>query len=71
MKCAICGLSGDYDGAIDDSGDWVCVDCWASGEAYCSGRTAVSAAPAQGIITTHYPQELCRRFVAACNKNIK
>ncbi len=67
MKCAICGLSGDYDGAIDDLGDWVCVDCWASGEADYHGRTAVSASPAQGPVPTYYPSDMRQRFVDACN----
>jgi len=45
MACVFCGQSG-YDGAIDNFGDYICVDCWASGKARSSGRVAKIFVPA-------------------------
>ena len=66
MRCSICGSCG-YDGALDDGGEYVCVDCWADGEAAYRGRTAVSFVPATFSLPVTYPAGMQRRFVAACN----
>ncbi|OPY64117.1 MAG: hypothetical protein A4E56_00171 [Pelotomaculum sp. PtaU1.Bin065] len=47
MKCVLCGQK-NVDGAIDHFGDFVCVDCFATGEARCDGRTAKTLAPVPG-----------------------
>lgn len=48
MRCKICGQSG-VDGAYDQYGDFVCVDCWADGEAYMEGRHAEILSPVPGF----------------------
>ena len=63
--CAICG-SRSYDGAFDANGDFICVDCWATGEAI--GRTAVAACPAYTPYPVNYPRGMGQRFVDACNR---
>jgi len=65
MCCAICGSRG-YDGAFDANGDFICVDCWATGEAI--GRTAVSFRPAFTPYPVDYPVEVRQGFVDACNR---
>lgn len=47
MKCVLCGQK-NVDGAIDQFGDFVCVDCFALGEAKLAGRTAKILAPVPG-----------------------
>lgn len=32
MNCRLCGASDFYDGAIDNGGSFVCIDCIANGE---------------------------------------
>ena len=66
MCCAICGSRG-YDGAFDANGDFICVDCWATGEAI--GRTAVSFCPAVTSYHVHYPAKIGQDFVDACNRS--
>lgn len=66
MRCVICGQGG-VDGATDGGGDYVCVDCWASGEAAHQGREAVGFVGASVGYNVHYPADMQRRFVAACN----
>jgi len=51
MRCKICGQSG-VDGAYDQYGDFVCIDCFATGEAYMSGLHAEMLAPVPGF---NYP----------------
>jgi len=46
-KCALCGQR-NVDGAIDQFGEFVCVDCFATGEAKFSGRRANILAPVPG-----------------------
>lgn len=64
--CAICGQR-NVDGAIDDCGDYICIDCWASGEAGAGGRYAVIAVPAITSYHVDYPPEMHERFLRACN----
>lgn len=66
MKCAMCSQR-DVDGAVDDSGEYVCVDCWASGEARFAGRTATSFMPAIVPYSVNYPSAMQQRFLDACN----
>ena len=47
MGCALCG-QGSVDGAIDQFGEFVCVDCFANGEAHFDGREAEVLAPVPG-----------------------
>jgi hypothetical protein len=47
MKCVLCGQE-NVDGAIDQFGDFVCVDCWALGEAQYVGCKAKILAPVPG-----------------------
>jgi len=47
MGCVICGQK-NVDGAIDQHGDFVCVDCFATGEASMAGRKAEVLAPVPG-----------------------
>jgi hypothetical protein len=47
MKCVLCGQK-NVDGAIDQFGDFVCVDCFALGEAQYAGREAKILAPVPG-----------------------
>lgn len=47
MKCDICGQR-NIDGAIDQFGDFVCVDCFATGEAKFAGRKAEVLSPVPG-----------------------
>lgn len=47
MGCVLCGQS-YVDGAIDQMGDFVCVDCFANGEAHFNGREAEIIAPVPG-----------------------
>ena len=65
MICILCG-SRDYDGAFDDHDDFICVDCWATGEAV--GHIAKMASPAPFAFPVKYPAETLNRFVNACNK---
>lgn len=67
-RCAICGSSG-YDGAIDDGGDYVCVDCWANGEAALDGRHAEAFVPADVPYQVSYPPDMARGFLDACNRH--
>lgn len=67
MNCAMCSQS-DVDGAMDSHGDYVCVDCWASGEAAHEGRTAKAFVPAATSYDVHYPAEMKQRFLDACNR---
>ncbi len=48
MKCTICGQR-NVDGAIDQNGEFVCVDCFADGSAKFSGRKAEAMAPVPGF----------------------
>lgn len=47
MKCIICGQS-NVDGADNQYGEFVCLDCWADGSAEYEGYIAVSASPVPG-----------------------
>ena len=47
MKCVLCEQR-NVDGAMDQCGDFVCVDCWATGEAKFSGRKAKVLSPVPG-----------------------
>jgi hypothetical protein len=47
-KCILCGQR-NVDGAIDQYGDFICVDCWALGDAKMNGRTAKTLAPVPGF----------------------
>ncbi|WP_064214564.1 hypothetical protein [Anoxybacillus flavithermus] len=67
MRCVICG-QGYVDGAIDGFGDYVCVDCWASGEAEYEGREAVEFVEADVPYYVDYPSESVARFLDACNR---
>jgi hypothetical protein len=66
MKCVICGSRG-YDGCLDEGGDYVCVDCWANGEAAIQGRRADTYVPAEFYTHVDYSAEMQRNFVRACN----
>lgn len=66
MACVFCGQSG-YDGAIDNFGDYICVDCWASGKARSSGRVAKIFVPADVPYQVEYPPEVAQAFLDACN----
>jgi len=66
MGCAICGQR-NVDGAIDDFGDYICVDCWATGEAAMEGRRAVSFVPAVVPYQVEYPAEVVQKFLDGCN----
>jgi len=48
-KCALCGQK-NVDGAIDQFGDFICVDCLALGEARFAGRKAKVLTPVPGYI---------------------
>ncbi len=47
MKCVLCGQK-NVDGAVDQFGDFVCVDCFATGDAAVAGRVAKVLAPVPG-----------------------
>lgn len=47
MGCVICGQR-NVDGAIDQCGNFVCVDCFATGEAKYHGRRAEVICPVPG-----------------------
>jgi len=66
-RCAICNAPDFYDGAINQYGDYVCVDCWAAGEGEIRGYRAEIASLAEGIVPTHYPASMQRDFLRACN----
>lgn len=66
MGCVICGQS-NVDGAMDNFGDYVCVDCWANGEAAFEGRVAEAFVPAQVSYHVDYPVDMQQRFLDACN----
>jgi hypothetical protein len=66
MNCTICG-QGNVDGAIGTSGGYICVDCWASGEAYIRGEQAESFVPANVPYHVDYPIDIQKRFLDACN----
>lgn len=66
MQCTICGQR-NVDGALDDKGDCVCVDCWANGEAACRGREATQFVPAVSMFPVTYPADMQRRFLDSCN----
>lgn len=54
----MCGQR-NVDGAIDQHGDFVCVDCFATGEAQLSGRMAAALSPAPDIFgSTAYAASL-------------
>ncbi|MCL6615833.1 MAG: hypothetical protein K6T39_01690 [Anoxybacillus ayderensis] len=67
MRCVICG-QGYVDGAIDSFGDYVCVDCWANGEAEYQGREAVEFVGADVPYYVDYQPELIESFLDACNR---
>lgn len=63
MRCKLCG-QGNVDGAIDQFGDFVCVDCFATGEAYLAGRKAKVLSPAPDIFgSTAYATGLNHRKI--------
>lgn len=66
MGCAICGQR-NVDGAMDNFGDYVCVDCWASGEAAMEGRHAETFVPAVVPYPVDYPEEVVQQFLDGCN----
>ena len=68
MRCILCGQR-NLDGAIDNIGDFVCVDCWYDGTAHHEGREARLAAPVEGLIPTHYPEHTRRAFVDRANRH--
>jgi hypothetical protein len=70
MRCAICG-QGYVDGAFDDFGDYVCVDCWANGEAEYQGRYATEFVPADVPYEVNYSTESILNFLDACNNKKK
>lgn len=70
MRCELCGQR-DVDGAIDNTGSFVCIDCWADGSAQCEGRIAEVATPVQGIIPTYYSSHMHQAFVDRCNRGAK
>ncbi len=70
MRCQLCG-QGSVDGAVDQIGDFVCVDCWADGSAQYEGRKARAAMPAQGVIPTSYPSYMYRHFVDKANGEVE
>ncbi len=70
MNCTICG-SKNWDGALDESGLYVCVDCWANGEAFHQNRTAVSFVPANVSYHVNYPSDMQEKFINACNHKKK
>ena len=47
MKCIMCDQR-NVDGAIDQHGDFVCVDCFAEGNAKFSGRKVRVLSPVPG-----------------------
>jgi hypothetical protein len=57
MKCKLCGQR-NVDGAFDQFGDFVCVDCFAEGNAHFSGRQAQVMAPAPLFGSTSYAKRL-------------
>ena len=63
-KCAVCGGPDFYDGCIDSDGEYVCLDCWASGEAQDRTATVATFASEDKI---EYPNEMRQNFVKACN----
>ena len=63
-RCILCGSN--YDGCLNEDGDFICVDCWADGSAI--GHTAVAAVPTEFPLYVNYPAEMLNRFVDACNK---
>lgn len=67
MGCAICGQR-NVDGAMDNLGGYICVDCWASGEAHMLGRTAETFVPANVPYDVVYPVDVQQSFLDACNK---
>jgi hypothetical protein len=62
--CACCGTSANIDGCINQHGDWVCVDCWYTGDARRDGFVAKSAVPADFFGT--YPKHCYDSLLAAC-----
>jgi len=68
MKCEICGQGG-VDGALDQMGDYVCVDCWADGSANYEGRTANTFSPAPSLFDVDYPNHVSQGFLNACNRH--
>lgn len=67
MICSLCG-SKNYDGAVDNIGDFICVDCWADGSARKKGRIAETFVPANTYYAVNYPQEMKQRIIDAYNK---
>ena len=67
MKCAICGQA-NVDGAIDQAGEYICVDCWADGSAYYEGRMAHTFLPAPSPFMVDYPHHVAQNFLDACNQ---
>ena len=67
MKCAICGQR-NVDGATDQFGDFVCVDCFATGEAKFAGREAKTLAPVPGY---DYSGQNHREILDAFNGRVK
>ena len=66
MRCEICRQK-DVDGALDQNGNYVCVDCWANGEAYMRGMKATVFTPASFCMPVDYPTDMQERFLDACN----
>ena len=64
LRCALCGQR-NVDGAIDQFGDFVCVDCFAEGEARFHGRKAEVLAPVPGY---NYSGLNHNKILAAWNK---
>ena len=66
-KCAICEQK-NVDGAIDQFGQFICVDCWAFGEAKACGSIAVKSSPVPGY---DYSGIDDRKVLEAYNRGIK
>lgn len=67
MGCVICGQR-NVDGAMDNFGDYVCLDCWANGEAHSQMRQAQAFVPAVTPYQVDYPMEMQKKFLEACNR---
>lgn len=66
MGCVICGQR-NVDGALNENGEYVCLDCWVVGEASARGMIAVEAVPAKVSYPVYYPPDVTQRLLDACN----
>lgn len=66
--CVLCGQR-NVDGALNQSGDFVCIDCFADGNAHFMGMRATNIVPASTPYFVDYSSINEIKYLSALNGN--